>query len=148
MNRWWGAFTRRMGAWTGSSWGFILGVGAILIWIVVGPLLAFSNSWLLGMMAGAGILGFLVVFLIQSSHNRDITALHLKLNEVLHGIESAHTGLIAAEDLTYEELCALIRVYHRLARTARSAGEKAALLVAVLEDSGGCERPLLRGTLP
>ncbi len=141
MNRWWGAFTRRMSAWTGSQWGFILGLLAIIGWLVVGPLLGFSNTWLLSMMAGAGILSFLVVFLIQSSHNRDIAALHLKLNEIIHVVEPAHNGLIAAENLTYEELCTLVDVYRRLAREGRPGGEKASLLAAVLEEGGVCDPP-------
>ncbi len=116
MNRIWGAFTRRVSAWTGSRWGFGLRLAAIIVWMAVGPLLQFSNTWMLSMMAGAGILSFLVVFLIQSSHNRDIMALHLKLNEIIHVVGPAHKGLIGAEDRTYEELCTLVAVYRRLAR--------------------------------
>jgi len=83
----------------------------VAAWIVAGPLLDFSDTWLLLMGTATSIVAFLMVFLIQHTQNRDAVAVHLKLNELLRAVEGANTAVIRVEDETEEELFELKRLY-------------------------------------
>ena len=50
--------------------------------------------------SGTTIVTFLMVFLIQNTQNRDSSALHLKLNELIRVSERARNRLLDLEDLT------------------------------------------------
>jgi low affinity Fe/Cu permease len=45
-----------------------------------------------------------MVFLIQSTQNRDVLATHIKLDELLRAVSEARTGLMNLEDRSDEEL--------------------------------------------
>ena len=78
----------------------------------------FSDTWQLVINTGTTILTFLMVFLIQNTQNRDASALHLKLDELIHATRLARNSLIAVETLTDQELDALHAEFLR-ARTRR-----------------------------
>ena len=73
---------------------------------------------------GTTIITFLMVFLIQSTQNRD-EAIHLKLNELIHAGKNAQNELIEVEKLSDEQLKFLEEYYADLAKSA-SAGARAA----------------------
>lgn len=56
-----------------------------------------------------------MVFLIQRSQNKESTATHLKLNELVAASSRASNRLVAAENLTEEELKVLRKFYAQLA---------------------------------
>ncbi|HEX6738457.1 MAG TPA: low affinity iron permease family protein, partial [Vicinamibacteria bacterium] len=85
---------------TGSPWAFMLAVLALVVWAVSGPLFHFSETWQLVINTGTTIVTFLMVFLIQNTQNRDAKAIHLKLDELLKGVEGARTGLVDLEEMT------------------------------------------------
>ena len=60
------------------------------------------------------MLTFLIVFLIQNTQNRDARATHLKLDELIHAIRSAHNELISVEKLTDNELEELAKRYEHV----------------------------------
>ncbi len=60
------------------------------------------------------IVTFLIVFLIQNTQNRDAKAVHLKLDELIHGVKGARNSLINLQNLTDEELEDLQREFERL----------------------------------
>ena len=99
---------------------FIIALSIILIWAVTGPLFGFSNTWQLVINTGTTIITFLMVFLIQNTQNRDTEALHVKLDELLRSVETAHTSLIDLEELDDEELELIRKDYLRLAKKARA----------------------------
>jgi low affinity Fe/Cu permease len=111
----------------GSSWSFILAVLIILVWAVTGPLFHYSDTWQLVINTGTTIITFLMVFLIQNTQNRDAKAIHLKLDELLRGVEGARTHLVDLEALSDEELDRLQqqfkRIRHAEGRDERSTGE-------------------------
>ena len=39
-------FSAVVSDWTGSSGAFVLALGAIVVWLITGPLFHFSDSWL------------------------------------------------------------------------------------------------------
>jgi low affinity Fe/Cu permease len=57
-----------------------------------------------------------MVFLIQNTQNRDAKAIHLKLDELIHGLKGPHTGLVNLENLSDEELGKLQEAFTRLRR--------------------------------
>ena len=105
--------------WTGSSWAFALAVLVIVIWLVTGPLLRFSDTWQLVINTGTTIVTFLMVFLIQRTQNKDSLAVQLKLNEIVAAIEGASNRLIDVEDLSEEDLHLLRRHYRALVAMAK-----------------------------
>ena len=100
----------------GSPWAFAMALLVVLVWLVVGPAMRFSDHWQLLINTGTTILTFLMVFLIQNTQNRDAKAINLKLDELLRAVEGARTGLVDLESLTDEELLALQEELVKLAK--------------------------------
>jgi low affinity Fe/Cu permease len=98
----------------GSPWAFIAAVLLILGWALSGPLFGFSEVWQLVINTGTTIITFLMVFLIQNTQNRDAKAMHLKLDELLRGVEGARTSMVDLEDLSDEDLKKLQDDFQRL----------------------------------
>jgi low affinity Fe/Cu permease len=59
-----------------------------------------------------------MVFIIQQTQNKDTTAIHLKLNELIASNQQASNRLVDAEDLTEEELQVLKKFYVKLSSLA------------------------------
>ena len=98
----------------GTPWAFIAAVLLILGWAVSGPFFGFSEVWQLVINTGTTIITFLMVFLIQNTQNRDAKAIHLKLDELLRGVEGARTSMVDLEDLSDEDLKKLQNEFQRL----------------------------------
>lgn len=92
----------------------------ILAWIGTGPLFGFSDTWQLVINTGTTIITFIMVFLIQSSQNRDTEAIQIKLDELIRATQGAHNALLDLEELENETLDAFRARYQALARKARS----------------------------
>jgi low affinity Fe/Cu permease len=98
----------------GTPWAFIAAVLLILGWAISGPFFGFSEVWQLVINTGTTIITFLMVFLIQNTQNRDAKAIHLKLDELLRGVEGARTSMVDLEDLSDEQLKKLQNEFQRL----------------------------------
>jgi low affinity Fe/Cu permease len=112
---------------TGRPLCFMLAVGLVLVWIVTGPLFAFSNTWQLVINTGTTIITFLMVFLIQNTQNRDTEAMQIKLDELIRATQGANNRLLDLEELQDSELEAFRDSYETLAQQARDGaigGEK------------------------
>ena len=99
---------------TGSSLAFSLAVLLVLGWAATGPLFGYSETWQLVINTGTTVVTFLMVFLIQHAQNKDSTAIHMKLNELLAAQQGASNHLIAAEELDEYTLQLLRRHYREL----------------------------------
>jgi low affinity Fe/Cu permease len=62
---------------------FIISASLIVIWGVTGPLFHYSDTWQLVANTATSLITFLMVFLIQSSQNRDGAAIQAKLDELI-----------------------------------------------------------------
>jgi low affinity Fe/Cu permease len=113
------AVTRR----AGSSSGFVLALGVVLVWALLGPVFHFSDTWQLVINTGTTIITFLMVFLIQRTQNKDALAIHMKLNEIVAAMQGASNRLVDSEGLTEKELTTLQRHYRELAQLARNDAE-------------------------
>jgi len=109
---------------TGHPIAFMSAVGLIVVWLITGPLFKFSDTWQLIINTTTTVVTFLMVFLIQSTQNRDGEAMQLKLNEIIRALEGAHASMIDLEDLTVEELDAIRAEHVKLAEKAREDRRK------------------------
>ncbi|WP_118975929.1 low affinity iron permease family protein [Taibaiella koreensis] len=104
--------------WTGSSMAFGFAAGAVLVWIITGPVFKFSDTWQLVINTGTTIITFLMVFLIQKTQNKDSKAIQLKLNELIAASQKASNRMVDIEDLQESELDTLHSYYQRLSDKA------------------------------
>ncbi len=105
---------------TGRASTFVLAVGVIAVWIVTGPLFAFSDTWQLVINTGTTIITFLMVFLIQNTQNRDTEAIQIKLDELIRATKGAHNALMDLEELEEQHLNQFRDRYAALAQSARA----------------------------
>ena len=103
----------------GRPAAFILAVLVLLIWAATGPLFHFSDTWQLVINTGTTVVTFLMVFLIQSTQNREAQATQLKLDELIRALSSAHNAMLDLEDLEEKDLEKLRAEYLKLAEKAR-----------------------------
>jgi low affinity Fe/Cu permease len=113
----------RFAKWTARASGqppaFFVAVLVILTWAVTGPLFGFSDTWQLVINTSTTIVTFLMVFLIQSTQNRDSEAIQVKLDELIRVTKGAHVALLDLEELDEEELNRIRAGYQELAEQAR-----------------------------
>ena len=98
---------------------FLLALLIVLFWLVSGPFFGFSETWQLVINTGTTIITFLMVFLIQSTQNRDTAALHIKLDELIRVTKDAHNALLDLEELNEHDLNRIRDGYEKLAAMAR-----------------------------
>jgi low affinity Fe/Cu permease len=108
---------------TGRPATFIAAAAVIVVWAITGPIFHWSDTWQLIVNTGTTIVTFLMVFLIQSTQNRDAEAVHIKLDELLRISPGAHNVLMDLEELEESELDRIRAVYVKLAEKARAGVE-------------------------
>ncbi len=108
--------------WTGRPSAFWIALGLVVVWAVTGPIFDYSDAWQLTINTGTTIVTFLMVFLIQSTQNRDTAAIHVKLDELVRVTGGATNALLDLEDLTEEKIETFRRAYRLVAAEARRNG--------------------------
>ena len=98
---------------------FVIAVAVIVAWAATGPLFQFNDTWQLVINTSTTIITFLMVFLIQSTQNRDAEAVQVKLDELLRATKGAHNALLDLEELEIDDLERIRADYTRLAKRAR-----------------------------
>ena len=112
-------FAKRVSLVTGKPLTFILALAVILAWAITGPLFRYSDTWQLVINTGTTIITFLMVFLIQSTQNRDTEALQIKLHELIRVQHEASNALLDLEEMDDKELSRIRQLYLELARLER-----------------------------
>jgi len=111
------------GSVVGSPWAFAATFALTCLWLLVGPVFRFSDTWQLTMNTAASQVTFLIAFLLQNAQNRDTRALQLKLDELIRSTTGARTQLIQLEGLDDDQLDALTHEFERVRqRRGRTAG--------------------------
>lgn len=100
---------------SGSTPAFIISISLIGVWIISGPFFGFSETWQLIINTGTTIITFIMVFIIQRTQNKDSTALHLKLNELIASSKDASNRMVDIEDISEAELETLRKHFKKLA---------------------------------
>lgn len=111
----------------GTHWAFGLALGSVVAWALSGPLFHYSDGWQLTINTATTIITFLMVFLIQTTQNRDARAIHLKLDELIRSTRRARNLFADLEDATEEELKGLQAEFRKL--RARAAARQQQLKV-------------------
>jgi len=88
----------------GTPWALALSILLIVVWFLTGPIFGFSDTWQLVINTATTIITFWMVFVIQTSQNRQSKALQFKLDELIRSIPGARNRMIAAERESTEEL--------------------------------------------
>ena len=104
---------------TGRPMMFGFAVLIIVLWGVTGPFFGFSDTWQLVINTGTTIITFLMVFLIQSTQNRDTEAIQIKLDELVRSIKGARNEVLDLEEMDEKQLEAIRKEYLDLADHAR-----------------------------
>jgi len=118
---------RRVANLSGRPATFLAASAAILLWALSGPFFGFSDTWQLIVNTSTTVITFLMVFIIQSTQNRDTTALQIKLDELIRATQGAHNALLDLEEIDDEQFERYWRSYKRLAAAAREKLEKGEL---------------------
>ena len=117
---WFTRLTKGTAHLTGRPPTFVVAVSVVAVWALTGPLFRFSDTWQLVINTGTTIVTFLMVFLIQSTQNRDTEAMQVKLDEIIRAIGNAQNELLDLEELEERDLDRIRDSYRELARRARA----------------------------
>jgi low affinity Fe/Cu permease len=118
---WYGEFAKQTSRFCGRPLTFVLAVATIAGWLITGPLFHYSDTWQLVINTATTIVTFLMVFLIQSTQNRDTEAIQIKLDELIRATQGAHNALLDLEELDEAQLDFFRARYEALAEEARLA---------------------------
>jgi low affinity Fe/Cu permease len=88
----------------GTPVALALSVLLIAVWALTGPIFGFSDTWQLVINTTTTIITFWMVFVIQTSQNRQAKALQFKLDELIRSIPGARNRMIEAERESTDEL--------------------------------------------
>jgi low affinity Fe/Cu permease len=117
-------FTKAASRFCGRPSVFVMAVATIVVWVFTGPLFGYSDTWQLVINTATTIITFLMVFLIQSSQNRDTEAIQVKLDELIRATSGAHNRLLDLEEMNEKELDELRQRYEKIAALAREKVQK------------------------
>ena len=118
----------------GTHWAFVAALALVLAWAATGPLFDFSETWQLVINTGTTVITFLMVFLIQSTQNREARATALKLDELIRASE-ARNVFADLEEASDEELAQFQREFHELRQQGLNGKE------AIVEAHGNVWQP-------
>ncbi|OZJ01449.1 hypothetical protein BZG36_05557 [Bifiguratus adelaidae] len=84
----WDRFANRVSVAVGTPASFYAAAGVVIVWIAIGQPLAWNNTWQLIMNTISSVITFLMVFVLQTSQNRDTRHIHLHLAELRYNISA------------------------------------------------------------
>jgi low affinity Fe/Cu permease len=108
---------------TGKPSTFVLATALCLIWLVSGPLFAYSDTWQLWINTSTTVLTFLMVFVLQNTQNRDNISMQLKLDELLRAVKRASDDMIDIEHLSDDDLDKIAKKYEQMSKKAAEEHE-------------------------
>ena len=121
---WYSRFAKQASRFSGRPIMFVIAVAMIVVWLVTGPMFGYSDTWQLVINTATTIVTFLMVFVIQTTQNRDTEAMQIKLDELIRATKGAHNALLDLEELEEPELDAFRARYEALATRARRGEPK------------------------
>jgi low affinity Fe/Cu permease len=103
----------------GTPWALVVALVLIIVWGMTRPIFHFGDTSQLAINTATTIVTFLMVFVIQTSQNRQAKATQFKLDELIRSIPGARNRMIEAERGSTEELK---RQEEEFQRTAERGG--------------------------
>jgi len=89
---------------TGHPLAFVLSCVVIALWVIVSAVFHITDAWQSLLDTVTAIVTFLMVFLIQSTQNRDGAAVQAKLDELIRALEPAKNKFIGIEKRAIGEM--------------------------------------------
>ncbi|MEX2126815.1 MAG: low affinity iron permease family protein [Xanthobacteraceae bacterium] len=109
----------------GKPPAFLAAFSLVVGWALTGPFVGFSETWQLFINTTTTIITFLMVFLIQSTQNRDTLAIQVKLAELILHMPGVPNQFADAEDMSERQLEHVHAQYKSRAREKmRTAGRR------------------------
>jgi low affinity Fe/Cu permease len=105
----------------GTPWALLLSVIVVVAWALTGPLFGFSDTWQLVINTATTVITFWMVFVIQTSQNRQSKAVQFKLDELIRSIPGARNRMIEAERATTQQLKAEEESFEKAAERGGTA---------------------------
>ena len=139
-------FARLMSNQLGRSWAFSAALFVVVVWAATGPLFHFSDTWQLVINTGTTVITFLMVFLIQSTQNRDSKAIHLKLDELVRAVHGARNSFIDVEDIPEQELIHYAKEFEQLHEQYATAAKQRSKKARVALEQGRAKTNKSRST--
>jgi low affinity Fe/Cu permease len=88
----------------GHHGAFLAALLLVAGWLCTGPLFHWSDTWQIVINTTTSVITFLMVFIVQSTQNRDARAVQLKLDELIRAQVSARTELAHLEEAGESEV--------------------------------------------
>ena len=98
---WWDRCSDSVTHITGGRYMFLANVALTLMWLGLGPLTHWSDTWQLWANTITTIITYLMVFVIQHSQNKSANATHAKLDELIRSSNARNE--LAGLDLQSEK---------------------------------------------
>lgn len=98
------SFASRSAGMAGNPVSFLIACATVLVWACFGPHFHWSDTHQLVINTGTTIVTFLMVFLIQNAQNREMKAVHAKLDILIERTPGPNDMIRAEERLTEEEI--------------------------------------------
>ncbi len=115
-------FANQVSEWMGTPWAFTTALLVVISWGATGPHYHFSDTWQIVINTGTTIVTFLMVFILQTTQNRDARALHLKLDELIRTQQMARNKFANLEDASEATLKTLKQEFAKLEDKTPSGG--------------------------
>ena len=89
---------------TGHPLTFVVSCAVVAVWAIASIVFHLADTWQSLIITAMTMATFLMVFLIQSTQNRNSTAVQVKLDELIRALEPAKNKFIGIENRTIEEV--------------------------------------------
>lgn len=105
--------------WAGSRYSLLSAIALLVIWVISGRFFDYSEGWQIVLTIGSAVISFLMVFIIQTTQNRNAKIIRIKLDELLRSTQGANNLVMDLEEFTEEELEAIRDKYEAIADETR-----------------------------
>jgi low affinity Fe/Cu permease len=126
-------FASAFGTVVGTSWAFLLAMLLCIAWLAMGGRTELYGVSRITVVEFANMFMFIHLFLIQRIQNKNLKALHLKLDELIASKDGANNKLIKAERIPEDEIEALHEQYVKIAEKPKHS----TAAIGTLDDTVG-----------
>jgi low affinity Fe/Cu permease len=85
----------------------VLAAVLVILWVVAGVIYGFPTWWATTLYSGTASVTFVMVFVIQHTHEHQTSAMQRKLDELIRSSTGADDSLVAVEEAPDDHLQAL-----------------------------------------
>lgn len=127
--------TSKFGEVLGTSSAFLVACLIFLVWLCMATLFRHNEDIRLFIVELTGLFIFIHLFVVQRNQNKDIKALHIKLDEIIATLDGANNQLIKAEQAPESIVDELHEAYSDLASSLEHPTKPVSLQPEFLEQT-------------